>query len=299
MKTLLIGGSGFVGQHLYRYLTGAGHSVRIFDKRVPKEGSGVFGDVKDLELLTEAMRGSDLVFHLASNPDISKAATEPTIDFYEGTLLTQNVLEAMRISGVRRLVYFSGSGVYGENAAAVFGESHGPLLPISTYGASKLAGEALICSYCHMFGLNAVVFRPANIVGSGQTHGIGYDLLRKLRRDPLHLRVLGDGSQKKSYIHVGDVMDAIAAIVPQDCVGYDVLNVANDDAITVAQIVNMAVDVMGVSPSIEYAGGDRGWNGDVPVIRLDCKELKAYGWTALHTSAEAMRDALISIKQEL
>ncbi len=298
MKILVIGGSGFVGQNLVRHLDSQGHTVRIYDKRLSAFGSGHVGDIKDLELLMHAMQGSDLVYHLASNAEISKAITDPTVDFYEGTLLTQNVLEAMRITGVRRLVYFSGSGVYGEDASAVFTEDHAPMLPISTYGASKLACEAMICAYCHMFGLSARVLRPANIVGAHQTHGVGFDFMRRLKDDPTQLRVLGDGTQSKSYIHISDVLGALDVI--EGGAGYEVYNIATDDYITVEAIALLACQIAGADDcQLNFTGGDRGWKGDVPVIRLNCDRLKAIGWTPKMGSAAAMTAALRAINHEI
>ena len=168
-------------------------------------------DVKDLETLIEAARGHDAVVHLASNPDIARAATEPSIDFDEGTLLTHHVLEAMRVAGVERILYASGSGVYGDLGETEADEDWGPLVPISTYGASKLAGEALISAYSFMFGLSGRAFRFGNVVGPRQTHGVGFDFVRALLADPTRLRILGDGTQSKSYIHVDDVIDAMLA----------------------------------------------------------------------------------------
>src|SRR6185437_9048915 len=147
--------------------------------------------------------------HLASNPDIARAATEPEIDFYQGTVLTNNVVEAMRRAGVSRILYASGSGVYGEIGDTEAQEDFGPLIPVSTYGASKLAGEALISSYCSMFGLTACIFRFGNVVGPRQTHGVGFDFVRRLAADPTELRILGDGQQSKSYVHVSDVISAV------------------------------------------------------------------------------------------
>lgn len=295
MKAFIAGGSGFVGQALTKRLTNEGHSVRIYDKVMPAFGSGYCGDIKDLELLMDAMRGSEIIYHLASNADISAAVSNPTVDFYEGTLLTQNILEAMRITGVRRLVYFSGSGVYGEDSSAEFREDHGPCLPISTYGASKLACEALICSYCAMFGMEARVFRPANIVGPGQTHGVGLDFIRRLQKDPSTLRVLGDGTQSKSYIHIDDVLDAVALTLNDWAVPFKVFNVASDDAITVSAIAMLCLSAVGSKYcELQHTLGDRGWKGDVPIIHLNCDRLKAMGWTPKRTSEEAMRDAVTS-----
>lgn len=298
MKALICGGSGFVGQHLNRRLLAEGHTVRIYDKVLPKEGAGYVGDIKDLELLMDAMRGSDVVYHLASNADIAASATNPTIDFYEGTLLTQNVLEAMRITSVRRIVYFSGSGVYGEDAGAEFHEDHGPLLPISTYGASKLACEALICSYCHMFGMEARVFRPANIVGPGQTHGVGLDFMRRLVADPTHLHMLGNGTQTKSYVHIDDVLDAVA--LTNGTMGYKVFNVATDDQISVMEIARIAIELVGARQCvISGTGTDRGWAGDVPCIKLDCGRLKNLGWRPAVGSFLAIHNSLESLKHEI
>src|SRR5204863_2723727 len=234
------GGAGFIGSHLARrLLQGAGvESVVIFDNFTSGRRSYlaalmddrrlevVQADLKDLSAVKSAMTGCDTVFHLAANPDIAKAVTQPDIDFWEGTYLTQNVLEAMRVNGVRKIFYTSGSGVYGENAAVAFAEDYGPCVPISTYGASKLACESLIAAYCHMFELAGRAFRFANVVGPRQTHGVGYDFVRRLKADPTRLRILGDGTQKKSYIHVDDVLAAIRCADVGATRNYDVFNVA-------------------------------------------------------------------------
>lgn len=289
MKILLLGGAGFVGQNLNERLTSEGHTCRIYDKKVPRQGSGYCGDIQDVEMLTEYMKGADLVFHLASNADIAKAAIDPTIDFIEGTQLTQKVLEAMRRSGVKRLVYFSGSGVYGENRMETFTEDHGPLLPISPYGASKLASEAMISAYCHMFGMQAKVLRPANIVGPNQTHGVVFDFIKRLKEDPSKLRILGDGSQTKSYVHIDDVMAAVDVVTADWSAPFDVFNLATDDYISVQLIALIVTDMMGIKGcQFEFTGGDRGWNGDVPVIRFDCSKIKKLGWQAKHSSPHAI-----------
>ncbi len=246
------------------------------------------------------MAGHDVVIHLASNPDIARAANEPEIDFYQGTLLTNNVVEAMRRSGVKRLLYASGSGVYGELGATPVAENDGPFQPVSTYGASKLAGEALIASYCAMFGLEARAFRFANVVGPRQTHGVGFDFLRRLRQDPGTLRILGDGEQSKSYIHVLDVVAALMLVLDACPDPYQVFNVSPDDAITVREIADEAVACLGLEQKPVYActGGPRGWKGDVPVVRLDSTRLRALGWSPRWTSREAVRAALDSMREE-
>jgi UDP-glucose 4-epimerase len=310
------GGAGFLGSHLASALLRrpAIASVVIYDNfssgtrqhlasALPDPRLRVVeGDLKNVAEVTKAMAACDTVFHLAANPDIAKAVIQPDIDFWEGTYLAQNILEAMRRNDVRRLFYTSGSGVYGENAAVAFTESHGPCLPISTYGASKLACEALICAYCHMFDLTARAFRFANVVGPRQTHGVGYDFVRRLRADPTHLRILGDGSQSKSYIHVDDVLAAIFTAAEHAAGGYDVFNVASGDYITVREIADLAVDVCGLAPgtvTYEFTGGDRGWKGDVPVVRFDCTKITALGWRCRRNSAAAVRDAMEAMLGEL
>jgi UDP-glucose 4-epimerase len=256
----------------------------------------VRGDLKEPGPLTEAIAGADVVFHFASNPDIAKAATQPDIDFWEGTYLTQNLLEAMRVTGVRRLIYASGSGVYGDTGETAVAENHGPLLPISTYGASKLACEALIGAYVTMFEIHGVAFRFANVVGPRQTHGVGYDFVRRLIRDPSRLEILGDGQQSKSYIHVDDVLDALLILNDQGWTGYDVFNVATEDYVTVRQIADIARQRLRLSNvSYSFTGGRRGWKGDVPVVRFDTAKLRARGWSNRRTSAQALVDSIDSM----
>lgn len=311
----IVGGAGFIGSHFTDVLLGAPSTRRVtifdnFSSGSPRhieqhrdDGRLIVinGDAADVRATEDAVRGHELVIHLASNPDIARAVNEPEIDFYQGTLLTNNVVEAMRRTGVRRLLYASGSGVYGERGAAVLKEDSVPLLPVSTYGASKLAGEALIASYCAMFGLSACVFRFANVVGARQTHGVGFDFLRRLRMDPSRLRILGDGRQSKSYVHVSDVVSAALLANASAGEGFHVWNVATDDAITVTEIAEMAAGRLGLDPAPEweYTGGDRGWKGDVPVVRLDNSRIKAMGWKPRFNSCDAMRRALDEMAVEL
>jgi UDP-glucose 4-epimerase len=308
------GGAGFIGSHLIARLLERSSLQRlvVFDNFSSGLESHltphardqrlevIRADLKDFDSLAKAMRGCEVVFHLAANPDIARAVREPSIDFWEGTYLLQNIVEAMRVTGARRILYTSGSGVYGENAEVAFREDHGPCVPISTYGASKLACEALIAAYCHMFGITARVFRFANVVGPRQTHGVGYDFLRRLRDDPTRLRVLGDGNQSKSYIHVADILDAVFLADAQECGVYDVFNVATGDYITVREIADLAAEVAGLSKvALEFSGGDRGWKGDVPIVRFDTSKISALGWRCQRNSHEAMRAALQAMWKEL
>jgi UDP-glucose 4-epimerase len=319
MRAFVSGGAGFIGSHLVAALVERGQfdEVVIYDNFssgtaehiAPMQSSGrvrvVAGDLKELATLSDAMRGADVVFHLAANPDIAKAVTKPDIDFWEGTFLAQNVLEAMRVNEVRQIFYTSGSGVYGDSPQTVFAESYGPCFPISTYGASKLACEALISAYCHMFGFVGRAFRFANVVGPRQTHGVGYDFIRRLGQDPTQLRILGDGSQCKAYIHVDDVLNAIFLVAQAGEAGaeaFDVFNVATDDYVTVREIADLAVAESGLTlPAVryEFTGGDRGWKGDVPKVLFDVQKIRSLGWRATRSSSEALRDSLRSMIAEL
>lgn len=316
MKAFVTGGAGFIGSHLVNRLlqTEKAEKVVIYDNFTSGQRSYlqalmndsrllvIEADLKDAARIREAMDGCDTVFHLAANPDIAKAVTQPDIDFWEGTYLTQNVMEAIRQTGATHLFYTSGSGVYGENPEVDFPENYGPCIPISTYGASKLASESIIAAYCHMFGLVARVFRFANVVGPRQTHGVGYDFVRRLRSDSTKLRILGDGTQKKSYIHVDDVLEAIFLVAGHIGKGYDVFNVATNDYVTVREIADLAATAAGLQRGevrYDFAGGDRGWKGDVPIVRFDCSKIKMLGWTNRRSSVEALSDAMGAMLREI
>jgi UDP-glucose 4-epimerase len=309
-QVLIVGGAGFVGSHftdalladpgtrgvtLYDNFTSGRewhYAAHVDDDRLDV----VRGDANDLDALCEAMPGHDLVIHLASNPDIAAAMTDPTIDFHEGTLLTHNVVEAMRRSGVPRLAYASGSGVYGDLGEHEAAEDHGPLIPVSTYGASKLAGEALISAYAYMFGLQGFAFRFGNVVGRRQTHGVGFDFVRRLRTDPSKLAVMGDGSQSKSYVLASDVVAAVLAVLDQGLTApFEAFNVATGDYITVREIADLALDVMGLSAeetSVAYGPTSRGWKGDVPIVRLSTERIRSLGWRPSAGSREALRRSM-------
>ncbi len=308
----IVGGAGFLGSHFTdRLLADDGvRRVTLFDnfssgrewhyahhKSDPRLHV-VRGDVKDFPALKSAMDGHDVVIHLASNPDIARAATEPDIDFREGTFLTQQVVEAMRQTTAKRILYSSGSGIYGDLGEVEAQEDMGPLIPVSTYGASKLAGEALISSYCYMFEMTGCVCRFGNVVGPRQTHGVGFDFLRQLLEHPKKLRILGDGTQSKSYIHAFDVTAAVLLVNNTSPKIFSTQNVATGDYITVTEIAKIAVECAGLEPGsveFEYTGGNRGWKGDVPIVRLNTDRIKSQGWTCSRNSAEALREAMLSM----
>ncbi|HEY5536954.1 MAG TPA: NAD-dependent epimerase/dehydratase family protein [Ignavibacteria bacterium] len=311
-KYFIVGGAGFIGSHLSKkLLQEADVFVRIYDnfssgKMFHLEeivGNPNFdivkADVKELQQLTDSMKGSDVVFHFASNPDISKAIKQPDIDFWEGTYLTNNVIEAMRINKVKNLIYASGSGVYGDIGYIETAEDYSPLLPISTYGASKLACEALISSYCFMFDINAAAFRFANVVGPHQTHGVGYDFIRKLLDDKNQLEILGDGSQSKSYIYVYDIIDALQTVEGNYLKGYSYYNVATEDYITVNEIADIVINIMNLkNVKFKHTGGDRGWKGDVPIVRLNSEKIRKLGWKNRFNAYQAINESVKSMYQD-
>jgi UDP-glucose 4-epimerase len=315
-RYLVVGGAGFIGSHFTDRLLSdpSVTGVTLYDnfssgrewhyehhKSDPRLRI-VRGDVKEIDPLTSAMQGHDAVIHLASNPDIAKAATEPDIDFREGTYLTNNVVEAMRRSGTRTILYASGSGIYGDLGEIEASEDHGPLLPISTYGASKLAGEALITSYCHMFDFTGRVYRFGNVVGPRQTHGVGFDFLRQLLQNPKKLRILGDGTQSKSYIHVTDVVSAVLLAAEKAPGKFAAYNVATGDYITVTEIAELAVECAGLQPGsveFEYTGGNRGWKGDVPVVRLNTDRIHSLAWKCSGGSRDALRRSMLAMLPDL
>lgn len=313
MKYMVIGGAGFIGSHVVKRLIEEEKETDIYIYDNFSSGKKehlqevicddklhiIEADVKNLDCLTDTMNGIDIVYSLASNPDISKAISQPDIDFWEGTYLINNVVEAMRQTGVKKLIYASGSGVYGDVGHTVTAEDFSPMLPSSTYGASKLACEALICSYCHMFDMDAAAFRFANVVGPNQTHGVGYDFLKKLTEDPRRLVILGNGTQSKSYIYIDDIVDALRTVEKNALYGYNYYNVATLDHITVTEIADIAVQIMGLH-DVEYCytGGDRGWKGDVPIVRLDSQKIRKLGWSNKYTTPEAVKMSIESMYEE-
>jgi UDP-glucose 4-epimerase len=321
-RFFIVGGAGFIGSHFTDALLGhpevaqvtlydnfsSGREWHYAQHTADPRLRVVRGNVEQLDDLRRALDGHDVVIHLASNPDIARAATEPAIDFWQGTALTHNVVEAMRTTSAKRILYASGSGVYGDLGTHEASEDHGPLVPVSTYGASKLAGEALISSYAYMFGLSGCAFRFGNVVGPRQTHGVGFDFARRLLLEPsgegrrVPLRILGDGTQSKSYIHVSDVVRAVLTAHARSPQPFQVYNVATGDYITVTEIAHIALACLGLSPEqvdFQYSGGDRGWKGDVPVVRLNTERIQTTGWRCERTSAEALRQSILAMLPDL
>jgi UDP-glucose 4-epimerase len=302
----VIGGAGFIGSHFVDHLILTGHSVKVIDNlcsgtlsRIEHHLSNPGFEFKKIDIentseLAQELKNTDVIIHLASNPDIARAATDPRIDFVQGTVLTESVLEAARESKVNRILYASGSGVYGDAGSELLSEDS-PIKPISTYGASKAAGEHLLQAYSHMFGIKSLAFRFANVVGSRQTHGVGYDFLNRLTSDSKNLHILGNGKQSKSYVHVTDIVHGVLLASEKIFQDFDVFNISTPDFVNVdeiARIVMKELQIDSQSVKITYSGGDRGWKADVPVVRINARKIIDLGWSPRFSSQEAIRESI-------
>ena len=250
-------------------------------------------DILNFDALNEAIANHDMVFHLAANPDVRAGITNTRLDLQQGALATYNVLEAMRLNQVSKIVFASSSTVYGEAGIKAVAEDYGPLLPISLYGASKLACEGLISAFCGVFDMQAWIFRFANVVGSRASHGVIFDFISKLKQSPKELEILGDGAQEKPYLYVDDCVNGILFGLDHSQEQVNVLNLGTDASTNVTAIANMVVEAMGLSRvKFKYTGGNRGWKGDVPQVRFDMAKMKNSGWKARYNSDEAVRQAI-------
>ena len=301
---LVTGGAGFIGSHLTDRLLREGSRVIVIDNlssgsienvSVHKQ-NGDFAFVKTNILqkreLIKCVRNVDVVFHLAASPDTRIGATDTERDYKQNLFGTRMLLEAMRETGTRQIVFASSSTVYGDAKIIPTSESYAPS-PISLYAASKLACEAFISAYCHLFGLSATVLRLANIVGPRTTHGVVYDFYTKLRENPRRLEMLGDGRQKKSYLYVDDCVKAFLKALPRRESEMETYNVGSEDQVDVRGIAKIVSGEMGL-PRIELIAKSsisdgRGWKGDVKEMLLDASKMRGRGWTPLHSSEEAVR----------
>ncbi len=300
------GGAGFIGSHLSERLLAAGNSVTVYDNLSLGRREWVQhlfghprfrfikGELCDPEALKEAIAGHHVVFHLGANTDIPRGNQDPRIDLENDILATFSLLEAMRHHGIHRLAFASSSTVFGEPDVHPTPETVGPLLPISLYGAGKLACEGLISAYCHLFGMRAWMFRFGNVVGPRMGHGIIHDFIEKLRRNPGELEILGDGNQEKNYFLVEDCIGGILFTMRHANGGCcDVFNLGCESTIKARDIASIVVEEMGLKEvALRYTGGSRGWPGDVPVVIYDVSKMKRLGWQASHTSEEAVRTAV-------
>jgi len=303
-RYFITGGAGFIGSHLVDHLINSGE-VTVYDDLSSgrKEflqhhlGKSNFhftqGDLLDFDTLNKAIAHHDVVFHMAANPDVRAGIEETDLDLRQGTLATYNLLEAMRLNQISKIIFASSSTVYGEAGTKPLDEDYGPLLPISLYGASKLACEALISAFCHLSSVQAWIFRFANIVGPRASHGVVFDFINKLKQNPKELEILGDGTQEKPYLYVADCVDGMLFGWEHSNEQVNVFNLGTDSSTNVTVIANMLVEAMGLSGvKFSYTGGNRGWRGDVPQVRFDMTKITRLGWRARYSSEEAVRQAI-------
>jgi UDP-glucose 4-epimerase len=313
MSSLVTGAAGFIGSHLVRHLRRAGHEVVAFDlvdraraHRLAelRDDPGlryVTGDLTDAAALGAALDGVDRVWHLGASADIVGGATRTDVDTRGSVFGTRAVCEAMRAAGVHRIVFASSSAVYGDAAGSPMRESAGPLLPRSLYGAGKVGAEALIGAYAAMSGLRGWIFRLGNVVGGGMPRGIIRDLIIRLRQDPDRLVLLGDGRQRKSYVLVDDVLDAMMhlshVVALDDARPCEVVNVGTAGSVSAREVAAVVAAELGVDPVITAAGTGLSWTGDQPVVDLDVGKAAALGWQARHDGPAAVRTATARMRE--
>jgi UDP-glucose 4-epimerase len=298
---LVTGGAGFIGSHVADALLARGARVTVYDNYStgfrefvpPRDGLHVVeGDLLDQPRVDEAMRGVDFVFHLAANADIKDNLKEPRRCIDQNVVATQNVLEAMRASGVRDIAFASTGSVYGEST--VFPTPEDAPFPVQTsiYATSKVAAEGLLTSYVLGYAMKAWIFRFVSLLGPRYTHGHVMDFWRKLKRDPSRLEVLGDGRQRKSYLHVGDCVSAMLVAVDRSPGPISIFNLGHDESIVVNQSIAIISRTLGITPRLEYTGGQRGWVGDSPRIELAISRIRALGWSPTKTIEESIIETL-------
>ncbi len=309
MNIVVSGGAGFIGSTLVDRLMASGHAVTVIDNLTGGDASFlahhrgspkfrlVVEDIRRTGAVIEALdREVDLVVHLAANADIARGVEDPTLDFENSIVATFSMLQAMRHHGLKKLVYTSGSGVYGDLGLSYVSETHGPLEPVSMYGAAKLGAEALISAFVRLYGMKAWILRPANIIGPRATHGVVFDFVRKLKRDPTRLQILGDGKQSKAYLHVDDVIDALLLVQRKGKQPVNFYNLSSSSFITVNRIADLVIRGMGLEKVKRmHTPGKIGWKGDVPIIRLRNARITKLGWRPKYDSARAVEATVASL----
>ncbi|MFA5331528.1 MAG: NAD-dependent epimerase/dehydratase family protein [Methanoregula sp.] len=304
MFAVVTGGAGFIGSHLVDALVAQGDEVLVIDSLAAGKKEMIAGHLKsgkarllEADLLKDGwqdqIRGAERVYHLAADPDVRQSAMTPDPTMQNNVVATYRVLDAMRVQEVKELVFTSTSTVYGDAKVIPTPESYSPLEPISVYGGSKLACEALISAYCYSFGMRSWVYRFANIIGARSGHGVITDFIRKLKSNPKELEILGDGRQTKSYLEVHACIEAMFFVINHSRDPVNTYNIGSEDWIDVKTLAGIVTDGMSLHDvKYRFTGGERGWVGDVPKMQLGVDKLKTLGWTPRLGSAESVRIAV-------
>ncbi len=312
MSTMLVTGSaGFIGSHLVDRLLEMGHKVTAYDNlssgrlenirhQLNSDNfSFVQGDLLDFDLLKEAINGHEFIWHLGAHTYIPIGAEITDIDLKNNTIATYNVLEAMRQNGIGKLIFASSATVYGDVPPISLPEHYGPLLPVSLYGASKLACEGLLSAYSHLFGIQVWVFRFATVVGARMGHGVILDFIEKLRKNPNELEILGDGNQERPFFLVEDCIEGMLCALNNCPSHYSVFNLAHDSTTTITRVAQIVAEEMGLKDvHFRYTGARQGRPGDMPGFFFDLERIKSSGWMARHSSDEAVRIAARRLLEE-
>lgn len=304
MHFFVTGGAGFIGSSMVDHLLKNGHQVTAYDnfstgrKEFLNEANQnknfklIVGDLLDTALLKNSMKEIDFVFHFAANADVRFGLNHPDKDLQQNIVATFNVLESMRANGVKKIGFSSTGSVYGESAVIPTPENAPFPIQTSLYASSKLAGEAYISSYCEGFGMQAWIFRFVSILGERYTHGHVFDFYKKLKKDPTLLNVLGNGKQRKSYLYIGDCLDAILISLKSFNEKINIVNLGTDEYVEVNNSIDIITQSLNMKPEIVYAGGERGWVGDNPFIFLDTQKIRSTGWKPKLTISEGISKTL-------
>lgn len=300
MRAFITGVAGFIGSNLADRLLEDGFSVIGYDnlstgqeKFIEKAFTYpnfkfINGDLLDMEKLSNSLKYCDLVFHLAANADIKDGLNHPYKDLEQNTIVTYNVLEAMRANGIKKIIFSSTGSVYGETTVIPTPEDAPFPIQTSLYAASKVAGEGLIQAYCEGYGFQSWIFRFVSILGERYSHGHVFDFYKQLLDDPTNLRVLGNGKQRKSYLHVGDCINAILFTIENAKEKINIFNLGTNEYCQVTDSIGWICAHMKINPKFNFTGGERGWIGDNPFIFLDTSKIRNLGWRPKLTIQEGI-----------
>jgi UDP-glucose 4-epimerase len=302
---VITGGAGFIGSHLSEVLLEQSQTVVVIDNMSNGQAEWLQSirsqpgfrfcnaDVRDTTAVCEVIRGANIVWHLAANTNMVVGAEATRVDLENGIVATHSLLEAMKTVGIRNLLFASSGAVYGDIEKPPASEEYGPLLPVSLYGACKLAAEGLISAYCSLFNINAWMFRFGNVLGSRMSHGVIFDFIHKLKKDPAQLEILGDGKAEKNYILVEEVIDGMLFAFEYEPQTFcDVFNLGSPSTTLVTDIADIVIEEMELQNVRRYfTGGARGWPGDQPRVYMNVDKMRSLGWSTRYNSNQAVRMA--------